>query len=749
MMESVEPRGGASAATILLRVVVGVAFLGLVVRLWHLQVLEANYYRTWSETNRYSYDVIPPTRGVIYSRAGPSKEALLTSNSPIFVVSLIPGSLPRGGEGLIYERLSQLISVPPSVMSEKVEARRQEGQYFSAVPIRYNIDRIAALKIEESHQDLPGVVVSVGSTRKYQEGELFAHLIGHTSLISPTLLSPAEYRRRLKDEGYSQNDRIGASGLEEQYESVLRGRPGRRATEVDASGRPVREISVIPPQAGNNLILTLDLELQQFVAQALKEGVKESPSGVAIVSDPRTGEILSLVSLPTFDNNVFTDEARDDELAALLKDTSQPFFHRATAGLYPPGSTFKLISAVGALQEGVANRDTVIESRGVMYVPHDLYPQVRQPFPEWISTGLGKLNFISAIANSSNIYFFYLGGGYEAEGFAGLRVDRIARYARLFGYGAPTGIDLPDEASGTIPDEDWKLRRFGERWFKGDTYNMAIGQGYVQATPLQVANVTNAIANGGTLLKPRLIREIVNADGNSVALMRPQIIRTTEIDPSYLRTVVEGMEAGYTIGRLLRDYRIPGLRVAGKTGTGEFSGEINAKGELPTHGWFTGFAPADDPKIAVTVFVERGSGSKDAAPIAARIFRHYFKIPEDAQPEPLPPLPGLPQPTARPAATPGTAGQTQPAPPLSSGTVEPISTPTTEPEHNLTPGPTQPARPTVVRTAAPPVPTVETRPAAPTPAPATPTPATSAPNGRAATPTPSGGQSPPFGPPER
>ena len=664
MIESVEPKGRLSLPTILFRVVVVVVFAGLATQLWRLQVVEGREHRKRAEENHIREVRLPAPRGVIYDRQLlEGKSRILASNAPIFLVSIVPADLPKGREEEVYERLGVLIAVPPAQIRAQVAKRQADNEPFTPVPIKSGLQRSVALKVDEARLELPGVSVSVESTRRYAEGELFSHLIGYTALISPTLLPPEQYRRLTSPEGgYSVNDRIGADGIEEKYESLLRGRYGRKRLEVEASGRQ-RELGVAEaPRPGSNLVLTVDLDLQRYADQVLREGLHNSPTGAAIVTDPRNGEILALVSQPGYDNNVFTDESRDDELASLLTDPSQPFFHRAAAGLYPPGSTFKLITAIAALQEGVASRDTVIESRGAIYFDNDRFPgaNASQRLPEWNSQGLGRLNFIQAIANSSNIYFFILGGGFEKEYPSGplklgLGNDRIARYARMFGYGAPTGIDLTDEAYGTVPDESWKLSKLNETWFKGDTYNMSIGQGFVQATPLQVANATNAFANGGTLYQPHLLRAVVDADGQVSQMIEPRVIRTVDVEPRHLETMREAMESGFSSGALLPPYRIPGLRVAGKTGTGEFAGEVNAQGELPTHGWFTGFAPADDPKISVTVFVERGSGSKDAAPIAMRILRHYFGIPEEAQAPPIPtPTPYLApaQPTAAPLARP-------------------------------------------------------------------------------------------------
>jgi penicillin-binding protein 2 len=637
--------------------VVLVAFVILTAQLWRLQIVEGPALRQRAENNRVRVSPITPQRGVIYDRNG----TLLAANAPMFVVSIVPADLPSRGELAVYSRLGALLAIPQADIKKAVDKRVADGDIFTPVQIKTNVPRDAALMVEQQHSDLAGVVVTVESSRRYAEGPLLAHIIGYTGPISPALLTPEGYRQKIDKEGYTINDRIGTAGLEDSYEHVLRGRPGRRMYEVEASGRELTELRVEAPDPGKNITLSIDVGLQRAVTTMLREGLKNGNVGVAIVSDVRTGEVLSMVSLPTFDNNLFNDSTREEELSRSLKDPEQPFFHRAIAGNYPPGSTFKLVTALGALTEGVATRDTTIESKGILWVPHDFYPSFRQPFPDWAP--LGRLNLAQAIGNSSNIYFFYLGGGYEPERFAGLGNERLARHARNLGFGGPTGIDVAGESSGTIPDEAWKVQRVGERWVKGDTYNMSIGQGYVESTPIQVQNMTVAIANGGNLLRPRVVRQLTDSDGNVVQAFGPSMIRSLELDPRHLRNVVEGMELGFS-GQLLRDYRIPGLRVAGKTGTAEFGQAVNAQGELPTHGWFTGFAPVDNPRYAVTVFVERGASSRDAAPIAARILRHLFGIPQELKP---PPLPGPP-----PAVAPATAAR--PAPVVQGvGQMRPIS----------------------------------------------------------------------------
>lgn len=643
MLDSDESRASTSGlAPHLFRAAVLVVFALLATQLWRLQIVEGAQLRQRADNNRVRVSPITPQRGVVYDRKG----TLVASNAPIFVVSIVPADLKSAQEADTYARLSSMIDVPVAEMRQAVEKRKAEGFTFEPVPVKSNVSWEDALLVEQSLASLPGVKVSYESARKYAEGKLMAHILGYLGPISPSALSAAEYKQKIEKDGYTINDKLGAAGLEDTYESVLRGRPGRRMYEVEASGREVSELREERAEPGKNLVLTIDLELQRAVSQFLSEGLFQGSVGVAVVSDAKTGEILSLVSLPSYDNNVFGDDSREDELSALLKDPEQPFFHRAIAGNYPPGSTFKLVTGLGALQEGVSSRNTIIDSKGILWVPHDFYPGIRQPFPDW--SALGKLNYLQAIANSSNIYFFYLGGGYEPEGFVGLGNERLARYARMIGYGSPTGVDLPGETAGLVPDEAWKVQRVGEKWVKGDTYNMSIGQGYVESSPLQVQNMTMTIANMGRVLRPHIVRQIVDSDGNVLSTASPEVVRTVDIDQRHIQTTIEGMELGFS-GQLLRDYRVPGLRIAGKTGTAEYGQSTNPNGELPTHGWFTGFAPVEDPKVVVTVFVEKGSSSRDAAPIAARIIRHIFGQPD------VPPRPPQPTPQAAPGASPAPA----------------------------------------------------------------------------------------------
>jgi len=627
------PRTG----TWVFRSIVVLLFGVLTAQLWRLQVVENRALDQRGTQNWLRQAVIPSQRGIIYDR----NKTLLATNAPIFFVSITPADVPKGRMPEIVIRLANELRVPPDEIQNVVDTRQARKDYspFRPISVRSNVDRDAVMRISERQLEMPGVQIGVESTRRYVEGTLIAHLIGYMGAI------PAEDADRYEEAGYLLDDQIGSAGIEQAYERDLRGMPGKRSYQVEASGQEVGELQRQEAQPGHNLVMTLDLDLQRDVMRILQEGLRHAPSGAAIVMDPRNGEILAMVSTPSFDANIIADPRREDELNQLLNDRAlTPMFPRAFSGQYPPGSVFKLVTGSAALQEGVANRDTIIDSKGIMYVESDEYPGVRQPFND--NAAYGPQTFIQGVANSSNIYFFWLGGGF-AEGnrtiFEGLGVDRLARYARAFGYGSRTGLDIRGEQDGTIPDPTWKQFRKEQPWFKGDTYNMSIGQGDVLATPLQVATVTNVIANGGTLYQPHLAKAELNADGRVVKEFAPQW-RAVPVDPANLAIMREAMEWGFE-GPWLKWFKIPGLRLAGKTGTAEFEGPLEANKNLPTHGWFTGFAPADNPEVSVTVFVERGAGTDDASPIAARIFRRFFSMP-DVPPEP-PKRPPAPEPAPR------------------------------------------------------------------------------------------------------
>jgi len=616
-------------------------FAILLGQLWRLQVVQGERYRLKADQNRLRLLSIPAPRGVIYDRYG----RILARNMPSFSVTIVPADLPTDEREreVTLRRLSALLGVPLDRIKEMVK----EGMAspFHPVLVQRGVSREKAFFVAENHAKLPGVHLKVDPIRQYLTGELTAHIIGYVGPI------PAEKEAEYREQGYDlSEDKAGLTGVEFTFEDQLRGRKGSKVVEVNAAGREIRTVGEpFPPQPGHSLILTLDLDLQRAAEEALREGMEKAgvTSGVVVAMNPQTGEILAMVSLPSYDNNLFARGISPEEYARLSSDPRRPLVNHAISGQYPPGSTFKIVPAVAALEEGLIDRRTSLECTGVISLPNKYFPddpELAQPFYCWIhklGRGHGYLNVVEGIAQSCDIFFYKLCGGYED--FPGLGLERLSKYARLFGLGEKTGIDLPGESRGLVPTAKWKRLNYGESWVTGDTYNIAIGQGFLLATPLQMLNATAAVANGGTLYRPQIVYEVRDAEGNVVRPFQPQVLRRIPVSPENLALVREGMRAAVTRGTAWRA-NLMGVSVAGKTGTAEYPGPRDEKGHLPTHAWFTAFAPYEDPEIALVVFVEGGGeGSTVAVPIAAQILRHYFGLPE-----PLPtPTPG---PNAQPTA---------------------------------------------------------------------------------------------------
>jgi penicillin-binding protein 2 len=653
------------------RLVVLVAFAILTVRLWQLQIVERDQYRLRADRNRFRLVPIDAPRGVMYDRSG----KLLVRNEPSFTVTIVPADLPEDAEDLVFERLAGLLDMPASNATalasapalspvgkgpgpalseaegvraagirELVEAGRATP--FTPVPIKSRVSREIAFIVEEEHLNLPGVRVEIEPIRHYLPAALTSHLLGYLGRIPA---ERADFYLNQPDADYEVYDRVGQVGLEYAYEQEMRGKKGLKHVEVDALGREVRTVGdLVPPTPGYNLLLSLDLSLQEAAEAALKRGMErvKSDSGVVIAMNPQTGEILAMVSLPTYDNNLFAGGIAPDDYQQLATDPNLPLFNRAISGEYPVGSTFKIIPAAAALQEGVLTRKTIIVDPGAIWVPNKYAPDdpsLAQPFVCWKKSGHGPINVVEGLAQSCDVFFYEVSGGYKE--FQGLGAKRLAEYAHAFGFGEPTGIPLPGEGQGLVPDDRWKRQTWGEVWVTGDTYNMAIGQGFFLATPLQLLNATAAIANGGTLYRPQLVHQVVDAEGKVVRDFTPEVIRRVPVDPVNLAIVREGMRGAVTHGTAYWAGLPTQVPIAGKTGTAEFFVDRNKDGQpdrdkegnLPTHAWFTAFAPYDDPKVALVVFVSGGGeGSAVAAPIAAEILRAYFGLPlPQIQPTPV------------------------------------------------------------------------------------------------------------------
>ncbi|MGH2598473.1 MAG: penicillin-binding protein 2 [Dehalococcoidia bacterium] len=596
-----------------------VVFGALVVRLLYMQVLGGSEYRLRAEGNRIRVETKTPYRGLIFDRNGRQ----LVDNVPVWTVGVVPAELPKEREREVFDALQALLGVPVYQIEQKVRAGH-EADPHAAVELKTEVDPQTALILMERRQSLPGVQAEYDRTRVYQFGGVMGHILGYTGKMSEEEVADFGLR------GYAVFERVGKAGLELEYESQLRGSPGRRQVEVDASGKEIREVAAEPARPGANLVLSIDADLQQATYDILKDSIAGTGANkaVAVVMDVHTGEILASASIPTYDNNIFSHQVDDAAIEKLLTDPNKPLLDHAIAEKFAPGSTFKQVTGIAALQEGIATPQTTIVSQGQLSVPKDFDPTAPPDiFPDW-HPNLGALDFYRGVAMSSDVYFYCLAGGHCPTVPDGLGSLQIARYARMFGFGEPTGIDLPGETEGLIGDSEWlsRVTKGEQQWYTGDTFNMGIGQGYVEATPLQVLRLTVTIANGGTLLRPKVVREIRDADGNVIVPAGPEVIRRVAVDPRNLQVMRDAMRMSVTQGTANRA-AVPGVAIAAKTGTAEFGVRLGAGsvyGRYKEHGWTVAFGPYENPEVAVVVFQEEGSGATTAAPTAGKILDYYF-----------------------------------------------------------------------------------------------------------------------------
>jgi penicillin-binding protein 2 len=600
-----------------LRALVILLFGILLVQLVRLQVIEGDEYAHRAEINALREVQIPAARGLILDREGRP----LVLNAARYSAAIMPGDLPERGEMGVYRQVERVTGVPASEVERKVLAGIDDRGEFEPVVIKADIDEETALTLRELEPVTPGLRLLMEPTREYLAGPLLSHVLGYVGSLSED-----EYNE-LKDHGYLLQDHIGKSGVELTYESVLRGRPGKKLIEADALGRELEVISERRPLDGSNLVLTIDLGLQKQVKETLERYADEGDNAAAVVMDVRNGDVLAMVSLPDFDNNLFSGPLSSEDLATLVEASGKPLVNHSIAERYPPGSTFKTIVGAAALQEEIAITTTTITSRGYITVENEFDPNIVYVFNDW--SALGPLDFYGGLAMSSDVYYYYLAGGKADEGFRGLGEARVAEYARAFGLGEPTGVDLPGESAGLVPDAQWKVETVGDTWVIGDTYNFGIGQGYLSVTPLQLITAVSAIGNGGRVLTPHLLREVQDSHGNVLQQFEMSVRGTVPVQPEYLEIVQEAMRQSVTEG-VAENAAVSGVEVAGKTGTAEF-GSQRADGSYETHGWFVGLAPYGDPEVAVVVFFQRGGGGSDAAPAAGQILDYYFNGPQLAQ----------------------------------------------------------------------------------------------------------------------
>lgn len=571
-------------------------------RVFILNTVQGEKYRGMAERNSLRMLTIPAPRGIIYDRTGQA----LVQNIPTLDLAVVPADLPREEADRTRQRelLQGIIDIDQEIASAVFGTK---GNTALPLVLKNGLTQEEMLMFLSRRAEFPGVVLVQSAEREYKDGVIFSHLIGYEGKIRQEELDAFPE--------YGPSDMIGKEGIEKSYESYLRGKKGAERVEVDALGKVKKELGSIQPVPGNDIILHIDAELQKKIFDSLSTllETRKLRRAAAIAMDPETGGVLALVSFPGYDNNLFSGGIDQKHYAEFLADEARPLFNRAVSGEYPPGSTIKPVIAAAALAEGVINEHTEIESRGGISIGKFF-------FGDWKVHGFTDIR--RAIAVSSDVYFYSVGGGYG--GIPGLGMRRMKAYEEFFGYGKETGIDIPGEANGFLPDPDWKQERFGERWYIGDDYNSAIGQGFVTATPLQILNSIATIANGGILREPRVASHVRDASGKLSPLEAP-IVRKDFIDEGILRIVREGMRETVTEGtaQLLKEAPVP---VAGKTGTAQFGTGKD------THGWFVSFAPYDKPEIALIVLVEgQGEEGYNAVPVTDEVYRWYFGGRTDAR----------------------------------------------------------------------------------------------------------------------
>jgi len=586
--------------------VVVLAVGALTARLFYLQIANGSDYAAISARQRTVLEPIPAPRGLIYDRNG----RLLVDNVPTFAVKVRPSDLPNSQRDAVVARLAALLGEDASEIHGAIDGN--PGSAFDLVRVAQDVDPATAQLISEAGHELPGIEVVVEARRQYTDGALTSHLLGYTGPVS------AEQLPDLRTKGYQPDDLLGKVGLEAQYETELRGTYGSESVARDATGRRTQVLQTVQDaESGASLTLTIDTKAQKNAEKALKWAMKKigMTRGVVIAMNPQTGEILAMVSLPTYDNNRFARGISTADYAKLLKDKDKPLLNHAIQAHYAPGSTYKLVAGTGAL----ADREITASTR-VLTRPYLTLGDTK--FYEWNHEGWGPCNIYCGFGHSSDTFFYQLAGM--------LGIDRLGYWAKQYGFGEPTGVDLPSEVAGIVPTNAWKQDALGAEIFPGETYQAGIGQGYDAVTPLQLINAYAALANGGTLYQPQLVREVIGPDGDIVRPFEPKVIHKLKVKPSVLRIMRNAARETVTLRHTYNLVDLP-IKVAGKSGTAEF-GTPDSRGRLPYSSFFIGFTPKNartgsfdkhDSELVVMAFAH---DSRTVGNAATEIVKYFLQL---------------------------------------------------------------------------------------------------------------------------
>lgn len=570
----------------------------LTIRLLDLQIAQGTQHRYLAEGNRLRSRDLPAPRGNIYDQ----NSNQLATNMASYNFEIFPADLPKdqAEREKIYDLIEEYTTFSKTDITSKVG---EKGLYnLDPIILEENVDRDKAMLWEIYFKDISGVIINKKPIRKYLADSGLAHILGYTGKITQEELD--------SNQDYKITNDFGKSGIEQIYESQLKGTDGMQQMEVDSLGRLQRMLAVKSPLPGNNLYLTINLNLQKNMEKFLSEESRSlgGKNAVALAINPQTGGILGMVSLPYYDNNIFQSSNRNAEYQKLLDDPNTPLINRAISGVYPSGSTIKPMIAAAGLESNVITGNTKLDtSIGVIRIGE-------WSFPDWKVHGVTDVR--QAIAESNDIFFYAVGGGWDK--INGLGVNKIDEYLTKFGFGAKSKIDLSGESYGLVPTPDWKKKVKNDSWYIGDTYHLAIGQGDFLTTPLQLANAISSIANGGKLLQPHLLDKITDSAGKLLSEFPTKIVREKFISDNNIQIVREGMRQAVLSGSA-RQLNTLNVTSAGKTGTAQFgSGQ-------ETHSWFVAFAPYDNPQIVLVVLVEGGGeGNSTAVPVAKQILESYF-----------------------------------------------------------------------------------------------------------------------------
>lgn len=585
-------------------------FCGLVGRAFFLQIVNGKQSLVEAQQNRFKEQVIRAPRGLFYDR----NNIALVRNVANYEVTVIPSDLPTSSsERLkVYQKMGAMIGMSATDIQKVAESKEDKKHLSNTRPLIYpqplvvskSVSRDVALIFESKQMELTGFSVDINPIREYLDNGLLSHVFGYVGRINAD-----EYKAHPE---YQITDFFGKMGLEKSYETILRGVAGMDRVERDSAGKVIKTYSQQEPTSGNNLQLTIDFELQKKISEELAKemAIAKTTRAAAIAVNPQNGEILAMVNLPSYDDNLFAKGISTADYQKLLNNKDKPLLNKATSGEYPSGSIIKPFLAAAALQEGTININTTVSSTGGIKVGEF-------SFPDWKAGGHGITNVTKAIAESVNTFFYAIGGGYQ--NIKGMGPETMKKYLTKFGFGNAVQLDISGQSEGNIPDPDWKQAVLGEPWYLGDTYHMSIGQGDVLITPIQMANALQVIANGSTMYKLHFVKSVLNSSGKVVSQTSPQVVETSPVSAANINIVREGMRTCVTSGSCSMLKNLP-VAAAGKTGTAQFGANNEFK-----HAWFTTFAPYDNPQIEMVVLLDSGGeGSSFAEPVANNVLKWYF-----------------------------------------------------------------------------------------------------------------------------